>query len=150
MRSKNIDGKSAAKAAFTVPARIEAGKILFKQFCMGCHGPEGKGLVNIAPTLHSDWVAGSTDVLTKVLLKGLKGDITINGKVQHFEAAMPAFGDALGDNEIAAILTFLRKTWAKGKSAVSKESVAAVRAAVKDQKLPYEASNLWNKLERNN
>lgn len=146
MRTNNADGRSAAMTAFTIPDRIKAGESLYKMFCAGCHGPEGKGLLNISPTLHSDWVAGSPEVLIKVLLKGLSGEITVNGQVQNFEAPMPAFGDALSDNEIAAILTYLRKTWAKG-SVLSKEMVKEVRAAEKGKTGPYEAKGLWGKTE---
>ena len=79
-----------------------------------------------------------------MLLHGLSGEITVNGQVQHFEAPMPAFGAALTDNEIASILTHLRKTWAKG-FAVSKEMVKEVRDAEKGQVGPYEAKALWGK-----
>ena len=94
----------ALNTANTPKGRIRAGETLFKMFCIGCHGPEGKGLPSIAPTLHSDWVSGDREILVKVLLKGLGGQIKVNGELQNYEAAMPGFGPALGDDEIASIL----------------------------------------------
>ena len=122
--------------------RIRAGEALFKMFCTGCHGPQGEGLVNIAPTLHSDWVAGDRETLVKILLHGLSGEIKINGKLQHFEAPMPAFGAALGDDEIAAILTYIRTSFTDTKAGLTKEFVQEVRNGEEGKTGPYEAKEL--------
>jgi mono/diheme cytochrome c family protein len=100
-------------------------------------------LPNIGPTLRSDWVAGDRATLVKLLLHGLSGEIKVNGKLQHFEAGMPAFGEALGDYEIAAILSFVRSSWSDDKAGVPIEFVQKVRAGEKGKTGPYEAKDLW-------
>ena len=144
VRGSKIDKeKVAANAANTPEGRFREGETLFKMFCIGCHGPQGKGLPNIAPTLHSDWVAGDREVLVKVLLQGLQGEIEINGEKQHFEAPMPPFGAALGDGEIANILSYIRKSWTEAKADVTAEFVQEVRKGAQGVTGLYEAKDLW-------
>ena len=148
IRGSKIDNeKVAANTANTPEGRIRQGETLFKMFCIGCHGPEGEGLTNIAPTLHSDWVAGDPEVLVKLLLQGLQGDIEINGELQHFEAPMPAFGPALGDGEIASLLSYIRKTWTDAEADVTAEFVQEVRNGEEGVVGPYEAGELWKTAE---
>jgi mono/diheme cytochrome c family protein len=141
--SKTENERVAGNAANTPKGRIRTGETLFKIFCIGCHGPEGKGLPSIAPTLHSDWVTGDREILVKVLLKGLGGEIKVNGELQNFEAVMPGFGPALGDDEIASILSYVRSTWTDAKADVTSGFVKKVRASDKGMTGPYEAKKLW-------
>jgi mono/diheme cytochrome c family protein len=141
--SKTENERVAGNAANTPKGRIRTGETLFKIFCIGCHGPEGKGLPSIAPTLHSDWVTGDREILVKVLLKGLGGEIKVNGELQNFEAAMPGFGPALGDDEIASILSYVRSTWTDAKADVTSGFVKKIRSTEKEKTEPYDASALW-------
>jgi len=141
--SKTENERVAGNAANTPRGRIRAGETLFKMFCIGCHGPDGKGLPSISPTLHSDWVAGDREILVKVLLKGLGGEIKVNGELQNYEAAMPGFGPTLGDDEIASILSYVRSTWTDAKADVTSTFVRKIRASEKEKTGPYEASALW-------
>jgi mono/diheme cytochrome c family protein len=140
---KTANERVAGNTANTLEGRIRAGENMFKLFCTGCHGPQGQGLPNIGPTLNSDWVAGDPAALVKALLHGLTGEIKVNGKLQHFEAGMPAFGEALGDYEIAAILSFVRSRWSDDKAGVPIEFVRKVRADEKGKTGPYQAKDLW-------
>ena len=144
IRGSKVDNeKVAANTANTPEGRFREGETLFKMFCIGCHGPQGKGLPNIAPTLHSDWVAGDREVLVKVLLQGLQGEIEINGEKQHFEAPMPPFGAALGDGEIANILSYIRKNWTDAEADVTADFVQEVRNGEEGVTGPYDAQELW-------
>jgi mono/diheme cytochrome c family protein len=79
----------------------------------------------------------------KVLLKGLGGEIKVNGALQNYEAAMPGFGQALGDDEIASILSYVRSTWTDAPADVTSAFVRKIRAAEKEKTGPYEANALW-------
>lgn len=70
---------------------------------------------------------------------------------------MPPQGEVLPDENIAAILTFVRLSWGNTESAISKDQVKAIRAATNDRKkawsgeeilkdhpLPLEATALKN------
>ena len=100
--------------------------------CATCHLTHGKGNGLVYPSLvGSPWVTGSEDRLIKMALHGMWGKITVHGKTYDPSRGVPpmtAFRNLLKDNEIAAVLTFVRNTWGNKASPISTESVARVRA----------------------
>lgn len=105
--------------------------------CVTCHQPSGQGMVNIYPPLkESPWVVGDDERAIKLTLNGLYGPITVNGVKYDASRGVPpmtAFRGILNDEEVAAVLTFVRNSWGNQAPAVSPEKVAKVRAATKDQ-----------------
>jgi mono/diheme cytochrome c family protein len=110
--------------------------------CNGCHMPTGLGLPGINPPLAgSDWVTGGTERLIRVVLHGLAGPISVNGKPFVTAAAMPGWGATMSDDDVANALTYIRNTWGNQASLVTKEQVAAVREATKAR------SSQWTEAE---
>lgn len=108
-------------------ARFTAGKPLFETVCASCHQVDGRGLDGLAPPLlDSEWVLGSPERTVRIVLHGVRGPITVLGRVHTGD--MPAFG-ALDDQQISSILTYLRRAWGHTASAVDPEQVKAIRAA---------------------
>ena len=106
-------------------SRFEMGKALYSGICAGCHQPSGSGLDGIAPPLiDSEWVNGSPDRLSRIVLHGVRGYITV--KKRRYQLDMPPLG-ALGDEPLAAILTYLRREWEHGAEPVSADFLKAVR-----------------------
>lgn len=108
------------------------GKRNYDQVCATCHQATGMGVEGIYPPLAgSDWVTGSPERLIRVVVHGLKGPITVNGK-SYSAAAMPAFGKVPGsgynwnDERIAAVLTYIRQQWGNQAEPITAEQVAAV------------------------
>jgi putative heme-binding domain-containing protein len=99
--------------------------------CATCHLPHGKGNANVYPPLvGSPWVNGSEDRLIKMTLHGLWGKMTVNGKTYDPSRGVPpmtAFRSLLKDEELAAVLTFVRNSWGNQASPVSPASVSRVR-----------------------
>ncbi len=95
-------------------ALFARGRQIFLSTCVACHGADGKGVKFLAPPLAgSDWVNGSSQRLARVLLHGLTGPITVSGKryaPPEIQAVMPPLA-ALGNPEIAAVLTYIRRDW---------------------------------------
>ena len=56
---------------------------------------------------------------------------------------MPGFGPALGNDEIASILSYVRSTWTDAPADVTYAFVRKIRAAEKEKTGPYEANALW-------
>ena len=83
--------------------------------CATCHMTTGKGNgVVYPPLVGSPWVTGSEDRLIKLALHGMWGKMTVRGKTYDPARGVPpmtAFRDILKDNELAAVLTFVRNTW---------------------------------------
>ncbi|MCP4785514.1 MAG: c-type cytochrome [Fuerstiella sp.] len=100
--------------------------------CATCHLAHGKGNALVYPSLvGSPWVNGSEDRLIKMALHGMWGKITVHGRTYDPARGMPpmtAFRNLLKDEEIAAVLTFVRNTWGNTAAPVSVDSVKRVRA----------------------
>ena len=102
--------------------------------CFACHQPTGTGLPNMFPPLAgSDWLsAPKPDRIIRIVLHGITGPITINGKPFSTPAPMmPPQGAALSDQQIADVLTFVRSSWGNNASAVTPDQVKAIRDAEK-------------------
>ncbi len=107
--------------------------------CATCHQPHGKGLDPVYPPLAgSPWVTGSEERLIKLTLDGLWGPIEVNGKLYDPAKGVPpmtAFKSLLDDNEIAAVLTYVRNSWGNKAAPVKPATVEKVRAATRDRSI---------------
>lgn len=105
--------------------------------CATCHLTHGKGNANIYPSLvDSPWVNGSEDRLIKMTLHGVWGKMIVNGKTYDPSRGVPpmtAFRSLLNDEELAAVLTFVRNTWGNKASVVSPASVKRIRQETKER-----------------
>ncbi len=120
---------------------FEAGKVVYTSLCAGCHQANGAGMEGLAPPLvESDWVTGKPEILSRILLHGLTGPIQVNGKTWNME--MPPLGAALTDEQIAGVITYIRREWDHNESPVTVENVAAVRAEHKDRSKAWTTEDL--------
>jgi len=104
---------------------LAAGAAAYNLYCGTCHLPDGKGDGNRFPPVYkSEWVSGNKKKLIEVVLKGLSGSITVDGK--PYNGIMPAH-DFLKDEEIAQILTYIRMGFGNHAGIVSAEEVRKVR-----------------------
>jgi mono/diheme cytochrome c family protein len=114
-------------------ALFENGKAQFAALCAACHQPNGQGLAGLAPSLvYSRWVLGDPRILARIVL---------NGKVQE-NLVMPPWKAALDDENIAAVLTFVRRSWGHEADPISPAVVAEARkeTALRDE--PFSDADL--------
>ena len=89
--------------------RFAAGHESFTQICAECHQPSGLGQEGVAPPLvDSEWVLGPPERLARIALNGLHGPLKVGKKTIDME--MPGL-KALPDEQIASILTYVRREW---------------------------------------
>lgn len=114
--------------------------------CATCHQPDGKGMDPAFPPLvGTPWVTGSDERLAKIVLHGIHGKIEVNGKVYDPDKGVPpmtAFGSMLKDDEIAAVLTYVRNSWGNKAAPVTTETVKKVREATKDRSIFWKPEEL--------
>lgn len=131
-RGANID--TAAMLAKLTPdqrALYEKGRGSFA-ICAACHQDEGQGMKGLAPALAgSAWVNGSPEAVVRIVL---------NGKVDQL--AMPPLGGALDDATVAAILTYVRKSWGNDAAPISPETVQSIRSLVSNRDEPWSDEEL--------
>jgi mono/diheme cytochrome c family protein len=110
------------------PAVMAVGKAQF-MVCAACHGQEGQGGPIAPPLAGSEWVTGPISNLIRIQLRGLQGPITVKGKEYNFPGGMAAQAYQT-DEQIAAVLTYVRNSFGNKASAVKPEQVAALRSEV--------------------
>jgi len=66
--------------------------------------------------------------------------IKVNG--QSWSLEMPPLGPALNDEQIAGVLTYIRREWEHTESAVTPQEVAKIRAATKSRTKPWTSEDL--------
>lgn len=123
IRSQNLLFKtflSAAAATLTLAASgaalAEDGGALFQENCAACHQSKGQGVPGAFPAL-----AGN-----KFVQDDPKGPAYV---VTHGRGGMPNFSDDLTDDQLAAILSFVRSSWGNSASPLTPDMVASVRGA---------------------
>lgn len=121
------------------PQPPSEGQVLYEMACMPCHQPDGKGLVGVYPSVvNSDWVQGKPEMLIRIVLHGLEGPILVNGHSFQSTAPvqMPSFA-GLPDEQLAALLTYLRGSFENNADPIASDEVARVRAESKDRRTPW-------------
>jgi len=114
-------------------AQYKLGQEHYSKICIACHQPNGQGLQFVAPPIvDSEWVDGPDNRLIALVMDGVMGPITVNGKeykAPEIQPVMPGLrvNPELGDKEIAAMLTYVRNTWGNRAKPISEEQVAKYR-----------------------
>lgn len=104
--------------------QMEAGKEVFN-LCTQCHQETGLGVPGSYPPLAgSEYVLGDERRLVAILIGGLNGEFVVKGKT--YSSQMPSW-KAQEDEDIAAVLSYVRNSFGNKAGKISKEFVAAVR-----------------------
>jgi len=127
----NYAALDADQPPHVVDPKVMGAKI-FSGSCAACHQANGMGLPGQFPPLAgSDWVnAKGPSRIIRAVLNGLTGPIKVKG--QDFSNTMVPW-NAMNDEQIAAVLTFVRsnKDWGNDAPAVTPEQVKAIRDKIK-------------------
>lgn len=124
------------------PGAGAEGRRVYMLTCAPCHQPSGMGTPGMFPPLAgSEWVnTEGHQRMIRIVLNGLAGPIEVAGA--QYNNVMVPWRDTLKDEEIAAVLTFIRTEWGNKGDPVSVEEVAKVREATKDRATPWTADEL--------
>ena len=111
--------------------------------CRSCHNNDGRGQEGLGPSLvRSPWVLGSPERLAALVLQGIEGPIEVHGET--WDDLMPGFAadPRLPDTAIAALLTYIRRSWGNTADPVPPELVTAVRQRTDGRVDPWTAPEL--------
>src|SRR5699024_3186671 len=76
MKRKQLRNNKDAKRIYA------RGYSIFETYCVMCHGSDGNGLKTMGPPLNnSEFVVGNKYRLVAIIMNGLNGTVTVNGKV---------------------------------------------------------------------
>ena len=132
-------GKVGGRAAATPltpaeQARFDAGRTTYQNLCQPCHQANGRGVEKIAPPLiGSEFaLAPAPTIPIRIVLHGKEGTV----------ALMPPLGGVLSDDEIAAVLTYIRREWGHAASPVQPADVARTRTETAGRTRPWTVDEL--------
>jgi mono/diheme cytochrome c family protein len=110
-----------------------AGKEIYGALCAVCHQPDGKGRDNVAPALvGSNLALAAPAIPVRIMLHGKRGPANV----------MPALGSLLSDEQIAAVLTYVRREWGQTGSPVDAATVKEIRGQTAGRARPWTAEEL--------
>jgi putative membrane-bound dehydrogenase-like protein len=108
--------------------RFEQGREIYTNLCVACHQPDGQGREKIAPSLvNSRYVQADPGVATRIVLAGKEGPVGL----------MPPLGASLSDEQIASVLTYIRREWGHTASAVAPADVKEIRGLTASRNRPW-------------
>jgi len=113
-------GASAPVAPLTADEqrRFDAGHEIYTSICQACHQQDGRGAPGVAASLVGSQLAlAPAEVTARILLQGKEGTVSL----------MPALGSTLNDEQIASVLTYVRREWGQGGTPVDPSSVRTAR-----------------------
>ena len=123
-RARVLAFVAAALPAFAQAAPPPDAKDSYEANCSSCHMPDGKGVPGQQPPLQgSRFVAGPPQPLIRLLLEGASWR---TDKRPAWPNEMPTFED-LPDDEIAAVLTYVRGSFGNKSGPVTAAQVKAAR-----------------------
>jgi mono/diheme cytochrome c family protein len=117
-----VDPPAADQPAMKMGAKIYADE------CAGCHAGNGKGSAGLFPPLEKSAIVQQIDP-TSLLHVVLRGARSVATDREPTAAAMPQFAWLLKDDEVAAVLTYIRNSWGNAAPAVSAGEVGRARRA---------------------
>jgi mono/diheme cytochrome c family protein len=108
--------------------RFDAGREVYRNICQACHQPDGRGHEKMAASLVGSGLAlGPPEITARILMNGKEGSVGL----------MPPIGAALTDEQVADVLTYVRREWGQGGTPVTPLTVKNVRAKVAGRTRPW-------------
>lgn len=99
--------------------RLAAGAEVYAGACAACHQANGEGMEGVAKSLvGSRWVLAPPAQTIRIVLHGKEG-----------EMLMPPVGSTMTDEQVAAVLTYVRRSWGNDASPVAPGEVAEARGS---------------------
>lgn len=138
---KSIPGARSDETPYTLDTaemlaqgRFDAtGARQYAEFCMPCHGANGKGFARVFPPLAGNPTVVDPDPSSLANLL-LNGAVTAPVGTAATDYHMPGYGWTLDNQELANVLTFIRTGWGNRASPVAEATVAARRAELGRQR----------------
>ena len=103
---------------------LARGKAIYTSTCQACHQADGKGIEHaFPPVANSDYFAANPSLVTKTIIHGLSGKVTVNGKT--YDGVMPK--QTLSDAQIANVATYVLNSFGNKGGEVSIADVVKQR-----------------------
>ncbi len=110
---------------------MRLGKSVYDNNCANCHGPEGRGYTPHYPPLAANQSIQMESAVNPIRMV-LNGGFAPGTSANPMPYGMPPFAQSLSDDEVAAVVTYIRTSWGNRGSAVSARQANELRSAPMD------------------
>ncbi len=112
---------------------MKAGRQIYADECAACHNQNGKGTPGLSPALAGAAIVQQADPvsLLHVVLRGALSAATTKAPTG---AGMPAFAWVLNDDQIAAVVTYIRNSWGNTAPTIGAADVGKTRSALAERR----------------
>lgn len=121
-----------ARASAVKASIMDTGKLVYESQCIACHVSDGKGVRRMIPSFADSAIVNAAwpDTLVRTVLLGSEGPRTASNPTG---AGMPRFDWRLSDDDVAAVLTYMRNSWGNAAPAVGENTVREARHRLEAQ-----------------
>jgi mono/diheme cytochrome c family protein len=119
-------GEGAPKPLGAEDPVMRAGAAIYRDQCSACHGLDGHGIPQLFPSVADSSIARSSDPTTSIRIV-LRGARSVGTAAEPTAPGMPSYGWQLADDQVAAVLTYIRNSWGGSAAAVSPQAVTKAR-----------------------
>ena len=118
--SPNSETSPAVKTASANGANV------YRENCATCHGANASGQPGVFPPLKGNpVVTGDPKQVIHIVKSGLTGPIEVNAK--SYNGQMPPWSGVLNNDQIAAVVSYIRSSWGNKAGPVAPAQVAATK-----------------------
>lgn len=112
------------KPKFDLTTSMARGKEIYLRNCVSCHMDQGEGLAGIFPPVaNSDYMLADKKRAIQQILKGITGEMTVNGV--KYNGEMNGFD--LTDEQVSDLMNYLFNSFGNKGGITKPEEVKAVR-----------------------
>jgi mono/diheme cytochrome c family protein len=117
---------SASAAAMRNPASASDGATVYLTDCSSCHQADGQGVSGAFPPLAGNAaVTGNPVAVIAIVKNGLEGRVTVNNLA--YSGIMPSWKGQISDDQLAAVISYIRSAWNNHAGGVSVGQVTAIK-----------------------
>ena len=117
------------------------GSSVYATVCSACHQANGQGVPGAFPPLAgSEWLLKDAETPIRIVLHGLQGAIEV--KDTTYNNVMPEWGSRLSNEEVAAVLTYIRTSWGNSADQITPELVDKIRNETANRTTSWTAEEL--------
>jgi mono/diheme cytochrome c family protein len=129
LKERGAAGSPAPAPIAAADPRMKAGEAIFVDTCSACHTRTGAGIEHLFPKLAGNVIATQDDPssLIRIIIAGGRGAST---DATPTAPAMPSLGYRLNDDQIAAVVTYVRNSFGNAAAPVAADTVKALRGKV--------------------
>ncbi len=126
LKAQTVPESPAPQALDASDPVMKAGSAIYKDQCSACHKLDGSGVPDLFPALRNAPAvrAKNTTSLVRITMNGARSAAT---EAAPTGPGMPSYAWQLNDQQMAAVLTFVRNAWGNAAPPVSEGEVKSAR-----------------------